>query len=435
LLEIADNVQQDAVLRSETREQSSAAAGDFFLDVAARKRAPHAVIIVENMTVPPDRRVWQQARSLVNDGWRVSVISPKMGAYQKSRETIDGVNIVRHPLAIEARGIAAYAVEYLSAIVFEAISILALGVDDIDVVQICNPPDFLFLPALIAKKFGKAKVVFDHHDLTPELLSLKLGNGRGSRFLLPFARWAQRQTFRVADAVVSTNSTFHRLALEEGGKCSNEVSTVYSGPELSRIGDARANPQLKMGKEVLLLWVGVMGSQDGLIELAEALDALRRMPGGDKFHLLIAGDGPERDAAEKKFASLGLSEIVTFAGFLYGSALAEAFATADIGVGSDPKNDFNDRLAMNKVMEYMAYSLPMALFDLMECRRIAGSAALFAPSNDPRALAAALSNLIENPQLRTSKGATGRLRLESTYCWEKQEAAYLDVYRRLLDDA
>ena len=428
-------MQQEAALRLETQSNSSTVVDDFFVDVAARRRAPHAVIIVENMTVPPDRRVWQQARSLAKQGWRVSVITPQMGIYKSPRETIDGVDIIRHPLPIEARSIAGYAVEYVSAIALESISLLRLGLSDVDVVQICNPPDFLFLPALLAKKFGKAKVVFDHHDLTPELLTLKVGNGIASRLLLNFAHWAQRQTFKAANTVISTNSSFARLAIEAGDKSPDNVVTVYSGPELSCVGDIQANADLKKGKQVLLLWVGVMGSQDGLSELANALGALKKMPGGDKFHLLLAGDGPERKSMERLFESLGLSDCVTFAGFLYGDRLAEAFATADIGVGSDPKNDFNDRLAMNKVMEYMAYSLPMALFDLAECREIAENAALYAAANDPRALAAALSNLIESPQLRAAKGALGRSRLEAIYCWEKQEAVYLDVYRRLLNDS
>ena len=172
MLEIAEKVQQEAALRLVTPAKSSTLVDDFFVDAAAHKRAPHVVIIVENMTVPPDRRVWQQARSLANDGWRVSVITPQMGAYRTARETIDGIDIIRHPLPIEARGIAAYAAEYFFAIAFESISLLQLGIRDVDVVQVCNPPDFLFLPALIAKKFGRARIVFDHHDLTPELLSL-----------------------------------------------------------------------------------------------------------------------------------------------------------------------------------------------------------------------------------------------------------------------
>ena len=152
-----------------------------------KKRAPHAVIIIENMTVPPDRRVWQQALALKDEGWRVSVISPQVGAYRTPFEVLEGIEIYRHPLILEARSIAGYALEYAHALLCETYRLLRLDVRDIDVVQICNPPDFLFAPALIAKTFGDAKVVFDHHDLTPELLVQKTGSSTGP--LLKFARW------------------------------------------------------------------------------------------------------------------------------------------------------------------------------------------------------------------------------------------------------
>ena len=384
------------------------------------------------MTVPPDRRVWQQALALKEEGWRVSVISPQLGAFQKPYEVLEGVEIYRHPLVMEARSIAGYAVEYANALICEAYRLLRLGVRDVDVVQICNPPDFLFLPALIAKIFGGARIVFDHHDLTPELLAEK--SGRSSSALISFARWAEKTTFAVADRVIATNAAFRERAIEKGGKQSGDTLTVYSSPDLDRLRPGRVTPSLKKGKDILLLWVGVIGSQDGLDLLLEAIIRLRHLPGGNRFHLLVAGEGPERAAIERIATREGLGDLVTFAGFLSGDDLANAFATADIGVGSDPKNDFNDQLAMNKIMEYMAYRLPSVMFDLNECRKIAGDTALYAANNDPAALAAALSNLIEAPKTRAAMGGRARARLEAHYSWKRQKAHYLDVYRSLLDD-
>lgn len=389
----------------------------------------HAVIIVENMTVPPDRRVWQEAKALREAGWRVSVISPKVGSYTKPFEIIDGIEIHRHPLPIEARGIASYALEYSAAIAFQTQLLLKIGLKDIDVVQICNPPDFLFLPALMAKKLGGAKVVFDHHDLTPELLAEKLGVSKGP--LVSFARWAQAQTFAAADEVISTNSAFKEIALQKSKQTDDTVTVVYSSPDLANYANVEPDPSLKQGAEHLLLWVGMMGSQDGIDLLLEAMVKLKLMPGGDDFHLLIAGDGPERVAMEALAKDLGVDEQVTFAGFLQGEDLAKAFVTADIGVGSDPKNPSNDRLAMNKVLEYMAHHLPIAMFDLNECRKIAGDSALYAANNDAAALAAAISNLLASPNTRTAMGERGFARLECEYSWDRQKDLYVGVYDRL----
>ena len=397
-------------------------------------RKPHVAIIVENMTVPPDRRVWQQAQALRDDGWRVTVITPQMGSYRAPREVIAGIEIRRHPLPFQARHIASYALEYCAALSFEAGELVALGLDDIDVVQICNPPDFLFMPALLAKKFGRAKVVFDHHDLTPELLADKLGGGLAQRMLLPFAQWAERQTFAVADHVISTNSAFREIAIRKGAKTPETTSVVYSGPDLSAIRQVGPRPALKKGAECLLLWVGIIGSQDGIDLLLDAMEILKNRYGERAFHLLIAGDGPERRALERRMRAMGLQNEVTFAGFLTGDRLVEAFETADIGVGSDPKNPFNDRLAMNKTMEYMAHSLPIAMFDLDENRRIAGDAALYARDNDPVELARAIGRLIESPELRRVRGAHGYERLVAEFAWARQKETYLNVYRRMLND-
>ncbi len=377
--------------------------------------------------------MWQQARALKEEGWRVSIISPQVGSYRTAFEVLEGIDVYRHPLVFEARNMGGYALEYANALFCESCRLLQLGVRDIDVVQICNPPDFLFAPALIAKKFGGAKIVFDHHDLTPELLVQKTGSASG--ILLRIARWAEKMTFRVADRTIATNAAFRAHAINAGGKKTEDTLTVYSAPDLGRLNPGKKTPGLKAGKEILVFWVGVIGSQDGLDLLLDAVLNLRGLPGGDRFHLLVAGEGPERSLMEARASELGVSDHVTFAGFLNGDDLANAFATADIGVGSDPKNSFNDRLAMNKIMEYMAYSLPSVMFDLAECRKIAGDSAFYAVNNDPASLAACLSNLIESPATRAAMGAKARERLASRYSWECQKERYLDVFRSLIESA
>ena len=391
---------------------------------------PHAVIIIENMTAPADRRVWQQALALKEDGWQVSIIAPKLGAYREARETIQGVDIYRHDLPLQANTIAAFALEYGWALASEMERLVHIGLGTIDVVQICNPPDFLFAPALLAKVFGNAKVVFDHHDLTPELLVEK--TGRDSGMLLSFARWAERMTFRTADQVISTNTGFRQRAIELGGKAPRDVSVVYSTPDTNNLPTGVETPSLKRGKDILLFWVGIIGSQDGVDLLLDAIAHLRALPGGDRFHLAIAGDGPERASLEEKASAMGLDDVVSFKGFVYGQDLANAFVTADIGLGSDPKNAFNDRLAMNKTFEYMTYSLPIVMFDLDESRRIAGDAAIYVGENDPAALANSISNLIDSPAKQSAMGTRGHQRLQEYYSWSAQKEKYLDVYRNLI---
>lgn len=392
-------------------------------------RRPSALIIVENMAVPSDRRVWQEATSLAKSGWEVRVICPRSAKHPVSRERLEGVEIYRHSLPFEANGLAGYVLEYGWALTMEALTLLRIGPWTPDVVQICNPPDFLFLPAWIARLFG-AKVIFDHHDLTPELLAEKKG-GQSSA-MMGFAKWAERRTFALADRVISTNAAFAEIAEKRGNKRAEDISVVYSAPDLQRLPRVPANPSLKNGKSNLLFWIGMIGSQDGVDLLLEAIPILKEKLGHDDFHLLIGGDGPERPALMQQARDMNIEDLVSFPGFLSGSELHEAFSTADIGVGSDPKNDFNDRLAMNKVMEYMAYSLPIAMFDLTECMRIAGEAAICAGNNSPGELADAIALLIRDPQRRAEMGEAGHRRLKAHYSWAQQEQTYLAVWNGLL---
>ena len=392
-------------------------------------RPPHIVILVENMSVPADRRVWQEATSLAAEGWRVSVICPKMGKWTKKFEQLDGVDIYRHPLPFEANGLAGYILEYGPALFFESWHLLKLGLRSIDVVQICNPPDFLFLPAMLAKYFGGAKIIFDHHDLTPELLTEKSGKSSGP--LYQFACWAEARTFALADRVISTNDGFRDIALQRGGKRPDHVKVVYSAPDLEKIQRTKADPNFKKEAAQMALWVGMIGSQDGVDLLIDAMDQLRDMD----LHLCIVGDGPERKNLQQIAIEKGLKDRISFTGFLSGDDLARAFSSADIGVGSDPKNDFNDCLAMNKVMEYMAYGLPMVLFDLNECRNIAGDAALYAKNNDPHELATQMRLLLGDKERQQRMQKIGLARIADTYNWAAQRETYIDLYRALLNEA
>ena len=77
------------------------------------------LIIVENETVPFDSRVWKEARSLHDDGYEVTVLSPKRRGYTAAHEILNGIHIYRHPLPLEAKGAIGYLREYCAALFWE----------------------------------------------------------------------------------------------------------------------------------------------------------------------------------------------------------------------------------------------------------------------------------------------------------------------------
>ncbi len=135
-----------------------------------------ALILVENLSVPFDRRVWQESQTLRDAGWEVHVICPQGTKRDTEAEAvIDGVHIHRYPLKAATGGPAGYLQEYGSAL-WHTLR-LARKIGRVDVVHACNPPDLLFLVALVLKRRG-AQFIFDQHDLCPELYLSRFDRGQ-----------------------------------------------------------------------------------------------------------------------------------------------------------------------------------------------------------------------------------------------------------------
>ncbi len=396
----------------------------------ASNNAPAILIIVENLTMPLDRRVWQEARTLRDAGYTVSVVCPKGGKYTAPYELLEGIHVFRHPLPYEADGALGYALEYSWALAWEfALSVKAYFKVGFDVVQACNPPDLLFLIGGFWKYLFGKPFVFDHHDINPELYEAKFGKqGRFHTLML----WLEQLTFKTADVSIATNETFKDVAIKRGGMSPDRVFVVRSVPDLSRFKRVAPREALKNGRKHLIGYVGIMGAQDGVDLLVEAMDDLVNMRGRQDVQCAIVGSGTELPRLEGMVRDKGLQDYVTFTGFLSGEPLLQAFSTFDIGVIPDPKNTYNDKISMNKVFEYMSLGIPFAGFDLIEGRKASGDAALYAGNNCPHQLAAQMARLIDDADLRGALSEEGMSRARALLKWENERARLLAAYEMAL---
>jgi glycosyltransferase involved in cell wall biosynthesis len=391
--------------------------------------AGSALIIVENLSVPFDRRVWQEATALRDAGWRVDVICPQ-GSKQDTelRVDLDGIRIHRYPLAPAAGGPLGFVKEYGSAL-WHSVR-LARRVGPVDVVHLCNPPDLLFLAALASP--GRPRVLFDQHDLVPELYLSRFGRGRDA--LYRGVCLTERLTYRMADVVVSTNESYRAVALDRGGVDPEDVFVVRSAPAVDRFHQVEPDPALRNGAEYLLCYLGVMGPQDGVDYALRALASLRDDLGRDDWHAVFVGAGDAFDDLVALSVDLGLTDRVTFTGRIPDEDLLRCLSTADICLAPDPKNPLNDVSTMNKIMEYMAMSRPIVSFDLREARVSAGDAAVYAPANDESAFATLISELLDAPDERRRMGEAGAARVRGPLSWEHSRDALLAAYRRATGD-
>lgn len=390
------------------------------------------VIVVENLPVPMDRRVWQEALALRQAGWTVSVICPTNERHPETYEELDGIAIYRHPLPFEARGRFAFLFEYAAALFHEFRLLWRVWRErGFTVIQACNPPDLIFLVVLPFKLMGK-RFVFDHHDVCPELFEAKFGRkGIVHRVLL----WAEKLTFMSADMVISANDTYRDLAITRGGQDPKDVVTVYSIPDKSRIYRLPPDPSLRRGKKFILGYVGVIGDQDGVDHLVVALDHLIRDHDMHDFHAVVVGDGPALASARKLAENRGLSDYVTFTGYLNGKELLRQLNTFDIGIIPDPVNAYNDKISMNKVFEYSALGIPSVAYPLTETRRLLGGAGVYAEGKTPAELARACATLMQDDTLRMRCADEAARLAQHAFSWTREAGKYVAAYERLSPSA
>ncbi|WP_217168416.1 glycosyltransferase family 4 protein [Streptomyces sp. AC512_CC834] len=400
--------------------------GDTSFDDGAGGDRPgrRALILVENLSVPFDRRVWQECTTLRDAGWTVDVICPRGTARDTEAEAeIDGVRIHRYPLRAATGGPAGYLREYGAAL-WHTVR-LARKVGPVDVVHACNPPDLLFLPALWLKRRG-ARFVFDQHDLIPELYLSRFGRGKDLLYRAVCA--LERMTYRAADVVLATNESYKDVAVHRGGRRPADVFVVRSAPATDRFRPVPPEPGLKCGKPHLLCYLGVMGPQDGVDYALRALAKLRDDLGRTDWHAVFVGSGDAFDAMVELSRRLGLSEQVRFTGRIPDSDLVRYLSTADVCLSPDPRNPLNDVSTMNKVLEYMAMGRPIVSFDLREARVSAGDAAVYAPANDEAEFAALVAMLLDDPELRARMGKTGQERIGGQLSWRNSQRSLLAAY-------
>jgi glycosyltransferase involved in cell wall biosynthesis len=388
-------------------------------------------MIVENLPVPFDRRVWQEATTLRDAGYQVSVICPVGDNHRQRHEVIDGIHIWRHPLPVEANGALGYLLEYSTSLFWE--TWLALSVwrqRGFDVIHACNPPDLIFLVGLLFRLFGK-RFLFDHHDLCPELYEAKFG--RRDLFYRAL-RFFERCTFRLASVSIATNDSYRAFAIDRGHMPSERVHVVRSGPNLKRLRIVPPNELLKEGRRYLVGYVGVMGAQEGLDILLRVVRIVVRQFGRTDIHFRLLGGGTELETLKRYAKELGVEDYATFTGRVSDDELLSSLCTADICVNPDVPNALNNLSTMNKIMEYMALSKPIVQFDLKEGRFSAGEASLYARNNDELDFATKVVQLLDDPGLRTRMGQFGRHRVENELAWPYEAPKLLKAYDQLFED-
>jgi glycosyltransferase involved in cell wall biosynthesis len=388
------------------------------------------LIIVQNLPVPFDRRVWLESQALRGAGYQVTVVCPK-GDGDPPHQVIDGVEIYKYRPYAPGGSKAGFILEYVYSFLATArlVRKARRAGGKFAVMQACNPPDIFWPIALALRARDRTRFVFDHHDLCPELYESRFPSGprlpyRGLRAL-------ERRTHRTADWVISTNGSYRDIAIRRSGVPAGRVTVVRTGPDPDRLRRGPAHPELRRGRRFLAAYIGVMGPQDGVDYVVRAADIVVHQMGRTDIAFTLIGSGDCFGELVALRDELGLAGHVEFTGRAPDEEVGRIMSTADVGLSPDPKNPLNDVSTMNKSMEYMAFELPVVAFDLLETRVSAGDAAVYVEPNVIQRYAEAITGLVDDEPRRAQMGKTGRLRVEQELAWSHQQDAYLGVYREL----
>jgi glycosyltransferase involved in cell wall biosynthesis len=395
---------------------------------APRLVGKRILMIVENLPVPFDRRVWLEAQSLHAAGAEVTVICPRGRGYEAPYEIRQGITIHRHPLPISGSGSSGYFWEYAIAMFWQFVLTTRIFFrQGIDVIHACNPPDLICVVAAPFRLFG-VKFLFDHHDLVPELYEAKF-NKRG--LLWYCLGWFERATFALASVSLATNESYYRIATTRGGMAPEDVFVVRSAPDLSRFKPVPPVARWKNDRQYLIGYLGILGEQEGVDLLLEAIYHLVTEEKRRDIQVVIIGDGPHLPFLRSLSNQLELTPYVTFTGRVADEVLVEALSTADICVNPDRVTALNDLSTMNKVMEYMALGKPIVQFAVTEGRVSAGTASLYAKANNPKDFAKKITALLDDEKRRSVLGARGQKRILTKLNWPNSEKQLLAAYSRL----
>lgn len=394
---------------------------------AGRER--HVCIVVQNLPVPFDRRVWLECQALRDHGYEVSVVCPKANG-DPSYQVLDGIHLVKYrafpPITRQPMFVAEYAYSILATVLSLA---RVWKRRPFGIVQVCNPPDVLWAAVAPFKLIFGVKMVFDQHDLCPELYRSRFSQPSSAihRMLL----LTERITYALSEHVIATNDSYRRLALERGRKREADVTVVRTGPDPDKMRRGEPVPSLRRGHRYLLAYLGVMGPQDGVDLALRAMHHIVHNRGRSDVALTLIGDGDAGPDLRRLAAELRLDPHVEFTGRAPDSLVAQILSTADIGLSPDPKNPLNEVSTMNKTMEYMAFELPGVAFELTETKVSAGEAAVYVEPNLVEHYATAILDLLENEVRRKNMGAAGRRRVDDLLAWRHQIPQYVGAYDRI----
>lgn len=389
----------------------------------------HALFLIEDTSFAFDSRVRRETRTLVEAGVEISVIAPAPDGDERSSYEDEGVQVYQYRVDSMDPTMSGHLQEYVVCLLEQ--TRLAAHIHlrrGFDVVHVGNPPDLLFLVALPYKMLGK-KFIYDQHDLVPELFKVRFAKKpRGFRLAI---ETCERLSFKLADHVISINETCRQLATGRGNKRPEDVTIVRNGPRQADFPQVEPSAEVAGTAKTMVGYIGHINPQDDVQVVLEVAKIIRIERGRTDIGFVIVGSGTDWQRLVDLRDEWGLADGVLMPGRLPWKDALSSLSATSICIQPDLPSDFNNKVTMNKLMEYMMLGKAVATFDLPETRVTGQDAVAYAPRVDAQSMADTIVALADNPDTSSQLGRAARRRIDTVLGWQHQAEALLSVYRRL----
>lgn len=388
---------------------------------------PPRLCMVVHGPVPPDPRVERAIRVAVEAGWQVDVIATRQPG-QSPQEIVEGATIRRLPVSHRWGGSGLQVLgEYLSFTFLATLSVAASAARQrYKAVHIHNPPDFLVIAAVGPRLLG-AKVIFDIHDLAPDMFAMRFGDRRGAPLADRILRLVERVATAFADFVVTVHEPYRR-ELEARGVPEEKITVVMN--TVDEPHQPASNTENR--SDFRVVYHGTITPPYGVHLLVEAGASVAEA--APDVRIEIYGDGDRVEEIRSLVDRLSLADRVSLSdGFLPRAEVLGRIRSAAVGVIPNLPTPLNRFALSTKLFEYVALRIPVVAADLPTIRaHFSDSEVLFFRAGDASSLAAALLEIRREPEAAAARADAALLRYDE-YRWPVQASRYEELLRRCLE--
>lgn len=240
-------------------------------------------------------------------------------------------------------------------------------------------------------------------------------------------RKSQAFAARLSNVSRCVTGGISRLLADEGvgpGK----LVVIGNGTDLRRFVPVDRERALgTLGLDPDLVWLGFLGLMSPWQGVRSAIRALHLLRQDGRIRLILAGDGPEREAAERLAGEFGLHDRVVFLGHVPMERANIVMNCFDIALAPYTR-ERNAEIGLSaiKIRDYAAAGRTVVAADLPGVSELAGHGWLFThTADDPHDLARVLAALAAAPGHRAARSAAARAFAEAHFGWDRIAAALL----------